>query len=44
MVATGNEVAGHVRNVIDSTDCGVLRRARFVGTGSAGVAVIDLNP
>ena len=44
MVAGGGETAGHVRATPDSTDCGLLRRARFVGTGSAGLAVIDLNP
>ena len=42
-VATGDEVAGQFRNAADSTDCALLEGARFRGTGSAGVAIIDLD-
>ena len=43
MIATGNEVAGHVRNAADSTDCVLLKGARFWRSGSAGVAAINLD-
>lgn len=42
-IATGDEVAGQVRASADANDCAFLKRARFVGSGSAGVAVIDLQ-
>lgn len=42
-IATGSEVAGEFRNAADSNDCALLKGARFWRTGSAGVAVIDLN-
>lgn len=42
-VATGDEVAGQFRNAADSTDCALVEGARFRGTGSAGVAIIDLD-
>ena len=42
-IATGDEVAGQVRNVADSNDCARLEGARFWRTGSAGVAAINLD-
>ncbi len=42
-VISGDEVRGHVRNSPDSTDCALFKGARFVGTGSAGAAVVELN-
>lgn len=42
-VATGDEVRGQVRNAHDSTDCALLKNARYRNTGSAGVAMIELN-
>lgn len=42
-IATGNEVAGHVRATADANDCALLVGARFRGDGGAGLAVIDLN-
>lgn len=42
-IAGAGETAGHVRATADSNDCAFLKRARFVGSGSAGVAVIDLQ-
>lgn len=42
-VATGDEVRGQVRNAPDSTDCALLKGARFWRSGSSGVAAIDLN-
>ena len=42
-IATGDEVAGQVRASGDANDCAFMKRARFVGSGSAGVAVIDLQ-
>jgi len=44
IVATGNEVRGSVRATPDSTDCALLRRAKFVSTRSgAGLAMIELG-
>jgi hypothetical protein len=43
-IATGDEVAGQFRSTPDSNDCALVQGARFWRTGSAGVAVIDLNP
>ena len=42
-IATGDEVAGHVRASADANDCAFMKRARFVGSGSSGIAVIDLQ-
>lgn len=42
-IATGDEVAGQVRNAADSNDCVLLQGARFWRSGSAGVAAINLN-
>ena len=42
-IATGGEVAGQVRSTVDANDCAPMTRARFVGSGSAGIAVIELN-
>lgn len=42
-VSTGDEINGQVRNAPDASDCTLLKGARFWGTGSAGVAPIDLN-
>jgi len=42
-IASGDEVAGHVRASADANDCAFLKRARFVGSGSSGIAVIDLQ-
>lgn len=42
-IATGGEVAGQVRSTVDANDCAPMNRARFVGSGSAGIAVIELN-
>lgn len=42
-IATGDEVAGQVRATADANDCAFMKRARFVGSGSAGVATIDLQ-
>jgi len=42
-VATGSEVRGAVRATPDSTDCALLRRARFVSSRTgAGIAMIEL--
>jgi|GEM_PF-5127227 len=43
LVVTGSEVAGHVRATADSNDCARLKGASFWRSGSAGVAVIDLD-
>lgn len=42
-IAAGAEVAGQVRNSADANDCVLLQGARFWRSGSAGVAVINLN-
>lgn len=42
-IATTGETAGHVRATADANDCAFMKRARFVGSGSSGVAVIDLQ-
>ena len=42
-IASGDEVAGHVRATADANDCAFMKRARFVGSGSSGIAVIDLQ-
>ena len=42
-IATGDEVAGQVRATADASDCAFMKRARFVGSGSAGVCQIDLQ-
>ena len=42
-IASGDEVAGHVRASADANDCAFMKRARFVGSGSSGIAVIDLQ-
>lgn len=42
-IASGDEVAGHVRASADANDCAFLKRARFVGSGSSGLVTIDLQ-
>jgi hypothetical protein len=42
-IATGSEVAGQVRATADANDCALMKRARFVGSGTAGVCTIDLQ-
>lgn len=42
-IASGGEVAGHVRASADASDCAFMKRARFVGSGSAGLCTIDLQ-
>lgn len=42
-IASGDEVAGQVRATADANDCALMKRARFVGSGTAGVCTIDLQ-
>jgi len=42
-IAAGSEVAGQVRATADANDCALMKRARFVGSGTAGVCTIDLQ-
>ena len=42
-IAVDGETAGVFRNTPDANDCALVKGARFRRTGSAGVAVIDLN-